>query len=366
MAIKTYDELKSLASSTLGQGDILALPHVIINSSSSDGTGIIAYSQQIYDIENGAALSDYLQTLTTASSVVKGDSILSSTDSGLKTTLSIVYTKATDTTNPKISLVGVDGTSFSTIEVPEFIVDGMLKSVEYDSTNKKLTFTWNTDAGATVTTIDISDLVDTYTAGNGLTVSSNKFSVVIDNASESFLSVSSSGVKLSGVQDAIDTAAAGATTVVAKSSSASHLTLSSSTNSTTGATTYTIGESDIASANSLTSLTTRVTSAESAISTETTNRTNADSKLETKITNVATAAGVIEGTTIAYQTASSANYIGSATSVHNATVLLDSAVKKVADSVNAVVIVSTDSDNAITGGSDGGAYLSTVLDAGEY
>lgn len=55
--------------------------------------------------------------------------------------------------------------------------------------------------------IPVNDLVDVYTAGNGIAISdANIISVKIDNTSESFLSVGSGGLKLAGVQSAINTA----------------------------------------------------------------------------------------------------------------------------------------------------------------
>lgn len=55
--------------------------------------------------------------------------------------------------------------------------------------------------------INVADLIDIYTEGDGISVSSgNAISVELDSTSENFLSVSSNGLKLSGVQNAIDTA----------------------------------------------------------------------------------------------------------------------------------------------------------------
>ena len=55
--------------------------------------------------------------------------------------------------------------------------------------------------------IPVNDLVDVYTAGNGIAISdANIISVKIDNTSESFLSVGAGGLKLAGVQSAINTA----------------------------------------------------------------------------------------------------------------------------------------------------------------
>lgn len=98
----------------------------------------------------------------------------------------------------------VDGEAAGTIVIPE---DQFLKSVDYDPLTQVLTFVFDTGAGESTTKINVSDLVDIYTAGHGLSLSANNvFEVVIDSTSESFLTVSANGVKLSGVQAAIDSA----------------------------------------------------------------------------------------------------------------------------------------------------------------
>lgn len=109
------------------------------------------------------------------------------------------------------------GTGF---DASDFIVDGMIDSVELATDNGKtgedkvegqfLKITWNTDAGKNDVYLDITHLVDAYTAGNGLELTDNKFSVIIDKSSENFLEVSGTGIKISGVSDAIAAAQAAA------------------------------------------------------------------------------------------------------------------------------------------------------------
>ena len=82
----------------------------------------------------------------------------------------------------------------------------MVNGVSFNPENKKLTITFNTDAGTEGIEVDLSDLVDTYTAGNGINISGNSVSINRDASSESFLTVGASGLKLSGVQEAINTA----------------------------------------------------------------------------------------------------------------------------------------------------------------
>ena len=122
---------------------------------------------------------------------------------------------------------GVDGSdnpiTIGTINIPK---DFLVKSGEVraatatdhaaDSTitvgEKVLDFTVNTvgnDGTGSHIIIPVSDLVDTYTGGNGIDVSNaNVISTVIDSAANGneFLSVSSNGLKVSGVSSAISTA----------------------------------------------------------------------------------------------------------------------------------------------------------------
>ena len=80
--------------------------------------------------------------------------------------------------------------------------DQFLKSVEYSAKDKSLTFVFNTSEGEQTSVVDLSSLVDTYIAGNGIELSGNEFSVKLDPTSESYISVSEAGIKAEGI-DAI-------------------------------------------------------------------------------------------------------------------------------------------------------------------
>lgn len=54
--------------------------------------------------------------------------------------------------------------------------------------------------------INAKDLIDTYTAGDGITLDNNEISVKLDETGEAFLTVGENGLKLDGVQIAIDSA----------------------------------------------------------------------------------------------------------------------------------------------------------------
>lgn len=111
-----------------------------------------------------------------------------------------------DSEAKEIKLVSGADSSKMTIDATPFIKDGMLHDVEYDAEKNTLTFTWNTDAGTKTDEVVLSDIIEPYTAGDGLNLEGNEFSVKVDAESESFLSVGANGVKLAGVQSAINSA----------------------------------------------------------------------------------------------------------------------------------------------------------------
>lgn len=94
----------------------------------------------------------------------------------------------------------VDGVTTGTIDIPE---DKFLKSVTYNPQTKYLTFVFKTTEGDVTTNIDISDLVDVYTAGDGLALSNNQFSVVVNEDTENYLKLTGEGLKIEGVDQAL-------------------------------------------------------------------------------------------------------------------------------------------------------------------
>lgn len=93
----------------------------------------------------------------------------------------------------------VNNTPAGKINIPE---DQFLSHVDYNPQTKEITFTFAD--GTVLSPIYIGDLIDTYTAGNGIEISGNQVSAKVDSQSEPFLSVTAGGLKLSGIQAAID------------------------------------------------------------------------------------------------------------------------------------------------------------------
>ena len=134
----------------------------------------------------------------TVTGVAANDKFLSLTDKLVGADISIAY----DADDKKIYLYGKDKTkanAVSSIDCKDFITDGMLDgSALYKATaetgtvringkdysltgltagHSYIVLVWNTDAAKDAMAIDVTSLIDVYTAGDGLTLTDHKFAV---------------------------------------------------------------------------------------------------------------------------------------------------------------------------------------------
>lgn len=84
-------------------------------------------------------------------------------------------------------------------------LETLIEDAYYDEGTKELVIVFNKEKSDEVR-IPLDKIIDVTEAGNGLVQEGGKFQVLIDPQSEKFLSVSQSGVKVSGVNDAINRA----------------------------------------------------------------------------------------------------------------------------------------------------------------
>lgn len=133
------------------------------------------------------------------------DKVLSQGADGLLVNLKLNFNQS----NGQITLQG-NGETLSTIDLP---VESILSDAEVTSTSAStaytgqgpwLVLTFNTSNGPQVEVVDLNKLIDVYTAGNGINVSDNVITAVVDPASESYLTVGATGIRLSGVDAAIN------------------------------------------------------------------------------------------------------------------------------------------------------------------
>ncbi len=181
-------------------------------------------------------------------------------------------------------------------------------------TGQYLKYTYIDVNGNTQSTyVNISSLLAEAEFKDGLVVNNNgEVKVKIDGTSESFLTVGEQGVKLSGVQDAINSAIGGVDTKL-QGLSGSVQTLSSTTESFSAATVAGIARVE------------RKLSDDEKVIAESINQ------LGVKVDKVQKGAGLNEDGS--YAPHSTANYIAGATSLDDADMKLDSALKALAESM---------------------------------
>lgn len=93
------------------------------------------------------------------------------------------------------------GEAVGKAEMKDIVPQDLIEDARYDVDTKTIIITFTN--GQTIE-ISLDDIIDVAEAGDGLQLSDNKFSIRLTSDCEEFLSVGADGLKLSGVQDAID------------------------------------------------------------------------------------------------------------------------------------------------------------------
>ena len=160
------------------------------------------------DSDNALSLeSDGLKVAVPAATVTgvkSGEKIIGLNGTELTSTVTLNY----DSASTKLQLLGIGGTLVSEINASAFIKDGMLdyaalhvRTTVSDVTTwtpalpagtsepsgtvdgTYIVLVWNTESGKSATFINVTSLIDTYTAGTGLTLSNHEFSLNAATAS---------------------------------------------------------------------------------------------------------------------------------------------------------------------------------------
>lgn len=189
-----------------------------------DGTTIVVNGETGVMSVASAALVQYVGQDAIAVSAESGgqktislklnaaDKVLTQTTDGLLANINLTW----DNTDG-LKLIGKGGAEIATVPAADFVKDGMLENVELkvataeDPIDEKtsgtfLVFKFNTDAGSKVINLDVTSLIDVYTAGNGISVTGKVIAAKLDGSTEGYLTVGADGIKLSGVKAAIDAA----------------------------------------------------------------------------------------------------------------------------------------------------------------
>ena len=192
-AAEAYGIKIQVIENGVASGDPIEIPFDVYTKSETDAI-IEGLDSRIETLENK-------EDKDTTYSAAEGDKVLKLNGTVFSTEIGLKHE------NGKISLTGINGEVIAEFSDADFIKDSVLEDVEYNAETKEIEFTWKTVDGETKTdAVSVADFVQVYTAGNGLEMSGNEFAVKVDSESEAFLSVGANGVKLTGVQDAIDAA----------------------------------------------------------------------------------------------------------------------------------------------------------------
>lgn len=161
-------------------GSGFTLNDQVINLPSTSGTLALA-TNTISGAGNGLVVNDCKLSVK----IKDDEKVLSADENGLASTLSLSYVTTGEGSAKKstLSLCGKNNVAFSTIDVADFVRDGMIDSVTLTGEGKSqaLHFVWNTDKGGQVLDVPVDTLVDTYTAGDGLSLDDHTFSVDYKN-----------------------------------------------------------------------------------------------------------------------------------------------------------------------------------------
>lgn len=158
-------------------------------------------NQQYADVDPDSSSEAIQQKIEQAISTLVEQDLLHSFDSDgkLKNEITLDIEKD-ESGNPILHFKGKDETDVATLDMSQFVVDGMVDDVIYDKDSHSLVITFNTDAGKQDITVDLSDLIDVYTSGDGINVAEDgKISLKISEDSQSFITVDENGLKLSNV-----------------------------------------------------------------------------------------------------------------------------------------------------------------------
>ena len=184
-----------------------------------------------------------------------------------------------DAHNDLVYALYVDGTKSGEITIPK---DQFLKDVSYNAKNKELVFVFITSDGEKTTTVDVADLVDTYKAGNGLSISDdNTFAVKVGDSSEKYLTVTSDGVVISGINAALAAKAEVGASYTKAESDAKYLTEHQDISGLAKKTDVETVDEKLSLAK--TDLETKISNVSTSVANEVTRATKAENALETKI-----------------------------------------------------------------------------------
>ena len=193
---------------TLGQKEINLIEELQMATAEQDGL----MSKEYASLLDALAEMKENDQFGKVDGVAEGDKILSVADKLISATLDLAYGKEGDVNY--IYLLGkadesedaVNGRAVvAKLDAAPFVADGMLSDAEFVEREgvKGILFTWNVegeDGNPKTDFVPLSDLIDAYTAGDGISIVDNVVSIKLDETkTRNLLSVSGTGLSLESV-----------------------------------------------------------------------------------------------------------------------------------------------------------------------
>ena len=130
--------------------------------------------------------------------IAEGEKVLTQTAAGLKSSLKIDYS------DQEVRLLGAGDTVISSFDASAFVKDGMLNDAELVTATESspvngktsgtfVKFTFNAGGDGKIIYLDVTSLIDVYTAGNGVAVDGKKISIKLSE-DEKHLEFTAGGV----------------------------------------------------------------------------------------------------------------------------------------------------------------------------
>jgi hypothetical protein len=120
--------------------------------------------------DNATAIADEAKARAAADTQVLVDAKAYTDEEIVGLEISIEKKTVNESESDYIVIKNKAGAEVASVNAAKFVKDGMLDKAEYDKNAKKLTLTWNTDAGKNATEIELNDLIDTYTGSEHIVV----------------------------------------------------------------------------------------------------------------------------------------------------------------------------------------------------
>ena len=156
-----------------------------------------------YEGENAISINNFSDDIKKISlNINPFDKVLTNDKNGLYATLDLKWSYGDDGHGNELQLIGKNGEIISRIDIDKFLKDDRIEDVILNTDNVDrpyIIFKFNHGSIKDDIKLDLKDIIKKYYNGKGLSLNNDIFEIKLDENSESYLSVSDSGIKIKGI-----------------------------------------------------------------------------------------------------------------------------------------------------------------------